>query len=173
MLVRKNSCDQEIRLAEQYLIKVLYPGWKCKLFDDLRVECYLHKNLSLLNLPTTLRSVESHILRCFCIIGQQKTLLAEHNHEIKASDHSRCREPGMKIKPKKRLLFIPEVYYVRCGCKSTCKGWCKCIKNDLYFWISIKSETFKTIGTFLGLLKYVLFLNSLSLRVPERVIHTY
>ena len=38
--------DEEIRLAEQYLIKVLFPGSKCKCFNDLRViylktYCYL------------------------------------------------------------------------------------------------------------------------------------
>ena len=38
--------DDEIRLAEQYLIKVLHPGSKCKYFNDIRVifkkaYCYL------------------------------------------------------------------------------------------------------------------------------------
>ena len=75
--------DEEIRLAEQYLIKVLHPGSKCKSFDDLLVECYMHKNISLLNLPPASRSVEGHILRCFYIIRQQTTLLAESNHELK------------------------------------------------------------------------------------------
>ena len=42
--------------------------------------------------------------------------LAEHNHELKAGDYSWCREPDMTIKPEKRLLFIMELYYVRCCC---------------------------------------------------------
>ena len=108
--------DEEIRQAEQDLIKVSYPGRKCKSFDDLRVECYMHKSILLLNLPPTSRSIEDHILRCFYIIRQQATLLAEQNHELKASDYSWYREPDMTIKPEKRLLFITEVYYVHCCC---------------------------------------------------------
>ena len=45
------------------------------------------KNISLLNLPPTSRSIEGHILRCFYIIRQQPTLLAERNHELKPSDY--------------------------------------------------------------------------------------
>ena len=54
--------DEEIRLAEEYLIKVLYPGSKCKSLDDLRAECYMNKIISQLNLPPTLRSIEGHII---------------------------------------------------------------------------------------------------------------
>ena len=75
--------DEEIRLAEQYLIKVLYHGSKCISSDDLKVERYMH---TLLNLPPTSPSIEGHILRYFNILGQQTTLRAERNHELKPSD---------------------------------------------------------------------------------------
>ena len=55
--------DEEIRLFGKYLIKVLYPGSKCKSFVDLRVESYMHKNISL-----TSCFIEGHILRYFYIV---------------------------------------------------------------------------------------------------------
>lgn len=53
--------DEEIRLAEQHVTKFLYPGSKSKSFDDLRGECYMHKNISLLNLSLTSPSIEGDI----------------------------------------------------------------------------------------------------------------
>lgn len=53
--------DEEIRLAEQHVTKILEPGSKSKSFDDLRAEGYMHKNISLLNLSLTSPSIEGDI----------------------------------------------------------------------------------------------------------------
>ena len=64
---------EDIRLSEQYLLKVLFSSSNCKSFDDLRVECYKQKKISLVDLQPTSCCIQYHILRCYYTVKLQTT----------------------------------------------------------------------------------------------------
>ena len=55
--------EDNIMMAEEYLVNVVQKGTKCKTFDELRVWKYHHSKCMLIeDLPPTSRSIRLHIL---------------------------------------------------------------------------------------------------------------
>ena len=58
----KNLCHEEAEKAESYLVKVLHHSSACTTMNELRIESYLDKSLSLIELQPTSSSIFGHIL---------------------------------------------------------------------------------------------------------------
>ena len=58
----ENLCHEEAEKAESYLVKVLHHSSACTTMNELRIESYLDKSLSLIELQPTSSSIFGHIL---------------------------------------------------------------------------------------------------------------
>jgi len=80
----KYSIEEQVKLAEEYLVQVLKRGSHCKTMDELRFNIYTQsKNVSIDKLPPTSKSVKLHILRAFYHTHLYQTCLDDNvNHTL-------------------------------------------------------------------------------------------
>ena len=118
----------EMSMAERYLIKVLHPKSTSTSFDQLRVEMYLSRKVSYVELPPSSQSLRGHIQRCYFVIKLGMCLL-DGTFNLNPCDFGWTDATGF-ILPQKTLLPLPSYFLVRCGCKKNCTGLCSCVKEE-------------------------------------------
>ena len=126
----KNVWHEEAEKAEPYLVKVLRPSSVYNTMNELRIELYLDKSSSLIELPPTSSLIFGHILRSHFIIHQYLNLL---NANEKSNVHEFGwieAEDGCFI-PDKCLSPIARYFTAKCGCKKGCCRRCQCLFADI------------------------------------------
>ena len=119
----------------------------CGTFDDLRYILYplLQKEeKTLSSLPSTSSMLYGHILRCHYVVSICSNLMSEFVTNLDSSEFG-WTSVDFVLVPKKRVVELPEMYTVTCGCKKKCTGRCQytrfevpctelcvCNKNECY-----------------------------------------
>lgn len=119
-------------LAEQFLVRVLKSGTKCKTFDQIRVEMMTQgKKSNLLNIPCTSASLRGHLNRSFYMVYTCASVLntgpslnsIEYGWVISDEDSSPMPDPCLKE--------LPYEVMITCGCKNCNTRRCQCRKHSL------------------------------------------
>lgn len=119
-----------MKLAEEYLVKVLKPGSKCKSFNALRLEVMNNATLpNVQDLPCTTASLQGHLKRAFYMVQLYSTILDKLD-PLKPTDFGwTLKEKGFMPDPCTRTL--PDDLILTCSCKTCKTKRCRCRKNKI------------------------------------------
>ena len=126
----KNLCQEEAENLGSYLVKVLRSSLACTTVNDFRIESYLDKSSSLIELQPTSSSLFGRILRSHFFIHQYLNLL-NTTEKFSVQEFGWIKaEDGYFIQDK-CLSPIPHYFIIEYGCKKRCSHCCQCSFADI------------------------------------------
>ena len=123
------NIEDQIKLAEEYLVQVKKKGSSCKKMDELRD--FLHHPSKSSELPPTSKETRQHILRAFYATHQMTNgLISGHNIDPLSYGFE---EVDDLLMPQKGRNPIPEEFTVKCKClKCASKQRCSCRSKHIH-----------------------------------------
>ena len=121
----KDPNNNDLGMAEEFLVNVYKPGTKYKTLDELRYHLYYQSKKTILDLPPTSCTVEGHILRSF-----HGTYIQMHCLESPLLDpiNFGCIESDGSLQPHRLQVLLPEDFPMPCTCMACATSRCSCRK---------------------------------------------
>ena len=124
-----NLSEEDIRLAEEYLVKVK-AGVKSKplatTFDGLRHEKYIGGTTGINDLPPTSHAIRAHIHRAAYLVYTSCNLLNTDRGTLDPQEYGWEKRFGIML-PVKSLKPLPPYMLKTCGCGGKCENKsCSC-----------------------------------------------
>ena len=124
--------EDQLKVAEEYLVNVLSSSNGVKTFDELRVQVH-KKTDSALGLPPTSYSIRNgHIRRWWYLLKESSNLLTpEHERCLLNALEYGWEDQEGDLYANKQLHLIPDELCNTCRCKTGCKTkHCSCVKAE-------------------------------------------
>ena len=126
------SIEENIEMAEQYLVKVFKRSTNCKNFDELRIFSYHLKCALIDDLPPTSNTIKLHILRAYYIVYCHINCLEITVTSIDPKLFGFVEENDLLLPEKVEILIPPvEEFSPNCTCKSCKINVCICFRNQI------------------------------------------
>lgn len=127
-----SAIEEDLRRAEEYLVKVINHHVPCKTFDDLRHWQYCHSKRNMIDeLVTTTNSIILHIRRSIYVVHSHIKCLDQRMDLLDPEKFGWIINDDMMMPLKnEKLLPSDEEFFYNCT-DATCTRKCLCLTNNI------------------------------------------